>query len=108
MTEMKNVGSFRYAVAAGLMGVALLAGCKSKVDQTVDQAKAQAASTGVAQQVQYVDANGDTFGAMSVSERPFHSTKPSDACVPTSYGSMLGNNRCAIFSPYACGSSAVP
>jgi hypothetical protein len=60
MIEMKNFGSFRYAAAAGLMGLALLAGCKSKVDQAVDQAKAQAASTGVAQQVQYVDANGDT------------------------------------------------
>jgi hypothetical protein len=60
MIEMKNFGSFRYAAAAGLMGLALLTGCKSKVDQAVDQAKAQAASTGVAQQVQYVDGNGDT------------------------------------------------
>jgi hypothetical protein len=45
---------------AGLMAITLLAGCKSKTDQAIDQAKAQAASTGVAQQVQYVDANGDT------------------------------------------------
>ncbi|HEY5331769.1 MAG TPA: hypothetical protein VIJ79_17960 [Acidobacteriaceae bacterium] len=45
---------------AGLMALALLAGCKSKTDQAIDQAKAQAASTGVAQQVQYIDSNGDT------------------------------------------------
>ena len=38
------------------MAVALLAGCESKTDKAIDQAKAQAASTGVAQQVQYIDA----------------------------------------------------
>lgn len=46
--------------AAGLLGLSLLAGCKSKEDAAVDQAKTQAASTGQPQQVQYIDANGDT------------------------------------------------
>jgi hypothetical protein len=31
-----------------------------------------------------------TSGALSVSERPFHSAKPSSACVPTSYGACWG------------------
>ena len=56
----KNFRSIGFAASAGLIGLALLAGCKSKTDQAVDQAKAQAASTGVAQQVQFIDANGDT------------------------------------------------
>jgi len=59
MIEIKNY-KMSLAAAAGLMGLALLAGCKSKEQQAIDQAKAQAASTGVAQQVQYVDSNGDT------------------------------------------------
>ncbi|HZL26612.1 MAG TPA: hypothetical protein VFC39_08790 [Acidobacteriaceae bacterium] len=56
----RNFRSIGFAGVAGLMGLALLAGCKSKTDQAIDQAKAQAASTGVAQQVQYIDSNGDT------------------------------------------------
>jgi len=56
----KNFRSIGFAGVAGLMALALLAGCKSKTDQAIDQAKAQAASTGVAQQVQYIDSNGDT------------------------------------------------
>ena len=45
---------------AGVLGLSLLTGCKSKEQAAVDQAKAQAASTGQPQQVQYIDANGDT------------------------------------------------
>jgi hypothetical protein len=56
----KNFRSISFTGVAGLMALALLAGCKSKTDQAIDQAKAQAASTGVAQQVQYIDSNGDT------------------------------------------------
>jgi hypothetical protein len=44
-----------------LLGAGLLmSGCKSDQDKALDQAKAQAASTNTAQQVQYVDGNGDT------------------------------------------------
>jgi hypothetical protein len=57
---VKNFRSIGFAGAAGLLALTLLAGCKSKTDQAIDQAKAQAASTGVAQQVQYIDSNGDT------------------------------------------------
>jgi hypothetical protein len=56
----KNFRSIGFAATAGLMGLSLLAGCKSKADQAIHQAKAAAASTGVAQQVQYIDGNGDT------------------------------------------------
>jgi len=57
---VKNFRSIGFAGAAGLLALTLLAGCKSKTDQAIDQAKAQAASTGVAQQVQFIDSNGDT------------------------------------------------
>ena len=40
--------------------LALTAGCKTDPQKAVDQAKTQAASTQTAQQVQYVDKNGDT------------------------------------------------
>lgn len=50
-----------YAIAgAGLLGFALLTGCKSDEEKALDQAKAQAAATNTAQQIQYVDKNGDT------------------------------------------------
>jgi hypothetical protein len=39
-----------------------------------------------------------TLGALSMSERPFHSAKPNAAGVLTSYGRMLGQNRGA--GPY--------
>ncbi len=52
--------NIRLAAFAGIIGIAVLSGCKSKEQAAVDQAKAQAASTGAAQQVQYIDANGDT------------------------------------------------
>jgi hypothetical protein len=42
------------------LAVALLGGCKSKQDAAIDQAKKQAASTGQAQQVVWVDKNGTT------------------------------------------------
>jgi hypothetical protein len=50
----------RIAGSAGLMSLALLTGCKNKEQQALEQAKTQAASTNTAQQIQYVDKNGDT------------------------------------------------
>lgn len=55
-----NFRHIRFTAVAGLMGLALLAGCKSKTDQAIDQAKAQAAATGQPQQIQFIDSNGDT------------------------------------------------
>jgi hypothetical protein len=46
--------------SAGLVALILLAGCESKVQRAVDQAKSQATATSVPQQVQYVDNNGET------------------------------------------------
>jgi hypothetical protein len=56
----KNFRRIGFAASAGLIGLALLAGCRSKTDEAIDKAKSQAASTGVAQQVQFIDSNGDT------------------------------------------------
>ncbi len=60
MIDVKQFGTFRFAAASSVLAVAMLTGCKSKEQAAVDQAKAQAASSGQAQQVQYIDANGDT------------------------------------------------
>jgi hypothetical protein len=45
---------------AGLVALALTAGCASKEQKALNQAKAQATSTNVPQQVQYVDSSGNT------------------------------------------------
>jgi hypothetical protein len=50
----------RLTAAAGLMSFVFLAGCESKQDKALDQAKATAASTNTAQQIQYVDKSGNT------------------------------------------------
>ena len=55
-----GTGKLRFAAVGSVIGLALLAGCKSKEQAAVDQAKSQAASSGQPQQVQYIDANGDT------------------------------------------------
>lgn len=60
MLNLRNLGSVRTAAVSCLLSVALMSGCKDKVQAAIDQAKAQAASTNTTQQVQYVDANGDT------------------------------------------------
>lgn len=53
--------AFRFVVSGtGLLTLALLAGCTSKETKAVDQAKAQATSTNMPQQVQFVDSNGNT------------------------------------------------
>jgi hypothetical protein len=45
---------------AGLVALALTAGCASKEQKALNQAKTQATSTSVPQQVQYVDGSGNT------------------------------------------------
>jgi len=46
---------------AGILTLAFVAGCASKVTRAVDQAKSQAISTNTPQQVQYVDGDGNTI-----------------------------------------------
>jgi len=60
LSRPSSATKFRLAAGAALIAAALLTGCESKQEKAVDQAKAQAASTNTAQQVQYVDKNGDT------------------------------------------------
>ncbi len=50
----------RFTAAAGLLSFVMLTGCESKQDKALDQAKAAAASTNTAQQIQYVDKSGNT------------------------------------------------
>ena len=49
-----------YSSSAGFIALILLAGCESKEQKAVDQAKSQATTTNVPQQVQYVDNSGET------------------------------------------------
>ena len=51
---------FTILAGTGLMTLALLAGCASKQEKALSQAKKQAVATNIAQQVQYVDKSGDT------------------------------------------------
>jgi outer membrane murein-binding lipoprotein Lpp len=46
---------------AAVLTLAVLAGCSSKVNTAVDQAKSQATTTNTPQQVQYVDSDGNTI-----------------------------------------------
>lgn len=57
---MRRETRVRLFMGAGLMTLALLAGCESAQQKAMDQAKAQAASTNTPQQIQYIDKNGDT------------------------------------------------
>ena len=47
--------------SAGILTLAFVAGCASKVTRAIDQAKSQATSTNTPQQVQYVDSDGNTI-----------------------------------------------
>jgi hypothetical protein len=58
MTTLRT--SLRLLSGTALVAVAMLAGCSNKEQKALDQAKAQAASTNTAQQIQYIDKNGDT------------------------------------------------
>jgi hypothetical protein len=48
-------------IGTGAIVLTLLAGCKSREQKALDQAKAQATSSNTPQQVQYVDNKGDTI-----------------------------------------------
>jgi hypothetical protein len=50
----------RLLTGAALIAFALLTGCQTKQDKALDKAKAAAASTNTAQQIQYVDKSGNT------------------------------------------------
>jgi len=47
--------------SAGILTLAFVAGCASKVNRAIDQAKSQATSTNTPQQVQYIDGDGNTI-----------------------------------------------
>lgn len=57
---MRDTIRIRAAAGAGLVALALLAGCRSEEDKAIEQAKSQATTTNSPQQVQYVDSDGQT------------------------------------------------
>jgi hypothetical protein len=57
---MKTLIRYAGAAATGLLTLALVTGCESADQKALDQAKSQAATTHMPQQVQYVDGNGQT------------------------------------------------
>lgn len=57
---MRTTTRIRTAAGAGLVALALLAGCRSDEDKALEQAKSQATTTNSPQQVQYVDSDGQT------------------------------------------------
>jgi hypothetical protein len=57
---MKLTSKIKLTAGVSFIAFALFTGCKSAEDKALDQAKAQAASTNTAQQIQYVDAKGQT------------------------------------------------
>ena len=57
---MPTPSASRYAVLAAALSLALVCGCKNKEQRALQQARTQAASTRTAQQIQYIDRNGDT------------------------------------------------
>jgi hypothetical protein len=57
---MKATFLLRFTATTALISLSLLAGCKNKEQAALDQAKSQAASTNMPQQIQYIDRNGDT------------------------------------------------
>ena len=60
MNSRWMVGGVRVSALVVLLAATMLAGCKSKMDQALEQAKQQAAATGQPQQVVSVDKNGTT------------------------------------------------
>ena len=57
---MKTVQGKMRLLAGAMLAMALMGGCKSKLDQAIDDAKKQAAATGQPQQVVSVDKDGNT------------------------------------------------
>jgi hypothetical protein len=87
--------SLRNAGGALALGVALLAGCASKQDQAIDTAKKQAAATGQAQQVVWVDKNGNTTTTTVQPPSPGQTTQAVTTTVTPASGAPLSGQTAA-------------
>lgn len=92
--------------AATLLSATLLTGCnKSKQDQALEQAKKQAAATGQAQQVIYVDKNGNTVTttveppAPGQSGQQITTTVTPASSVPAGTPAVAGGQQAAAQAP---------
>jgi len=106
--------------AAGLLAFVFLTGCESKQDKALDQAKATAASTNTAQQIQYVDKTGNTVtttvqppaAAGQPEQVATTTTPPPPGPVPASTQPVItpvnANGQAAGPTQYATGNAAAP
>jgi hypothetical protein len=94
--------SRRVVFAAGILAIGFLAGCTSKDQKAIDQAKQQAASTGQPQQVVSVDSNGTT--TTTVVQPPANGVKQ-QAITTTTVPAPAGQPKPAVSDPKV---SAVP
>jgi hypothetical protein len=94
--------SRRVVFAAGVLAIGFLAGCTSKDQKAIDQAKQQAASTGQPQQVVSVDNNGTT--TTTVVQPPANGQKR-QAITTTTVPASAGQPKPAVSDPKV---SAVP
>jgi len=94
--------SRRVVFAAGILAIGFLAGCTSKDQKAIDQAKQQAASTGQPQQVVSVDNNGTT--TTTVVQPPANGQKQ-QAITTTTVLAPAGQPKPAVSDPKV---SAVP
>ena len=94
--------SRRVVFAAGVLAIGFLAGCTSKDQKAIDQAKQQAASTGQPQQVVSVDNNGTT--TTTVVQPPANGQKQ-QAITTTTVPASAGQPKPAVSDPKV---SAVP
>jgi hypothetical protein len=94
--------SRRVVFAAGVLAVGFLAGCTSKDQKAIDQAKQQAASTGQPQQVVSVDNSGTT--TTTVVQPPANGQKQ-QAITTTTVPAPAGQPKPAVSDPKV---SAVP
>jgi hypothetical protein len=94
--------SRRVVFAAGVLAIGFLAGCTSKDQKAIDQAKQQAASTGQPQQVVSVDNNGTTTTTVI---QPPASGEKQQAITTTTVPAPAGQPKPAVSDPKV---SAVP
>jgi hypothetical protein len=88
--------SRRFAFAAGVLALGFLAGCASKEQKALDQAKQQAASTGQPQQVVSVDNNGTTTTTVV---QPPASGQKQQAITTTTAPATAGQPKPAVSDP---------
>ena len=108
MTHRGQLNCMKWFAGSALLSVALLGGCKSDVDKAMEQAKAQAASTNTAQQIQYVDGNGDTVTTLVEPPAPGQAQQISTSTAPPPPGPPPHKTKPVVTPVGANGAALVP